>query len=119
MPVSRTFWDSLNKGWPEDMSIPSDKAAINGVKRLYRHVRGKPWGKKVVVVHGRNRRTWTRRGVLVVAPYYGYPKQGWPAICHDLSHFLHSRMHPGAKPHDSRQARIERALQKYVIERLL
>lgn len=119
MGVSPKFWKALNRSWPEEMKIPSEKEAIHGVKRLYRHITGRPWNRKVVAVRGRSRRTWTHHGVLIVAPNYTYPRPGWPAIVHDLSHLLHHRMHPGAKPHDSRQARIEKALQQYVIEKLL
>lgn len=123
MGVSKVFWKTLNQGWPEGMEIPTDSEAINGVKRLWRHLTGKPIGLRVYVERG-NRRTWKhwtprRRRHMVVAPDYAYPKQGWPAICHDLSHLIHREMNRGAKPHDSRQARIEKELQRYVVENLL
>lgn len=119
MAVSTKFWATLNAGWPEGMEIPTDKEAINGVKRMYRAVRGFKLGRPCKVVRNRGRRTWMHRGTMVISPLYPYPKQGWPAIVHDLSHFLHVRENPRAKPHDSRQARIERHLQEIVITKLL
>lgn len=118
MGASKTFWKNLNDAWPKDLPIPTDKEAINGVKRLYRHVVGKPLPLKVVVVRHKRRRTWSRRGRFVVSPEYPYPRSGWPAIVHDLSHYVHRRMRGWTKPHDSRQARIEKAMQDYVLERL-
>lgn len=121
MPVSPKFWATLNTGWPQRVMIPSDAAAITGVKRLYRHITGCPWPGKVEVVRGRHRRTWARGGVLSVAPEGEGPtgRRGWPAIVHDLSHLVHRRMNRRAKPHDSGQARIERRMQEYVLENLL
>jgi hypothetical protein len=99
--------------------MPTDKECINGVKRLYRMVVGRPWRGKVVVVHHRRRRTWGRWDALVVSPEYRHPAPGWPAIVHDLSHYLMLRIAPGAAPHDSRQARLEREMQQFVIKKLL
>ena len=117
MPVSKKFWATLNSSWPKGLAVPTDKEAIHGVKRLYRHAMGRPCPYKIQVVHHKARHTWVRRGVLIVSPEYRHPLRGWPAIVHDLSHWFHYRKHPGATPHDSRQARLERRLQSYVLRK--
>ena len=128
MGVSPVFWKSLNGGWPEGMVKPDDKTVVHGVKRLWRHVTRRPCPYDVIVVHHRARRTWVHwrsiegkpaRQVLIVSPDYHHPHPGWPAIVHDLSHYLHWRMNRAARPHDSRQARLEQRLQRYVIENLI
>src|SRR5262245_711611 len=117
--VSPKFWSSLNRGWPEGLQKPTDKEAITGVKRMVRFITGRPWPGKVQVVRGKHRHTWAYYGTLNVAPdAWHYGGIGWPAIVHGLSHYLHRRQNRGAKPHDSRQARLEKELQRFVIEKL-
>ena len=40
------------------LHIPTEKEAINGVKRLYRHIMKKPFEGRVEVAKKRNQRTW-------------------------------------------------------------
>lgn len=123
MRVGKDVWKQLNEGWPEGMVVPSDADAIRGVKRLFRLTAGEAWKHSVRVVHHKARRTCgqrTPRGrVLIVSPDYCYPKPGWPAIVHDLSHFVHHRVNPGLAPHAEEQACIELEMQRIVIEELL
>jgi len=78
---------------------------------------GEPWKGDVKLVSG-NRYTWIRNGVMSINPDrpHGHVRGGWPAIVHLLSHVCHNRMRPRGKPHDSRQARIERQMQQYAID---
>ncbi len=126
MGASPVFWKSLNADWPKPMGKPTDEAAISGARRLYKFGTGylgteRVWPGKVEVVRGSHRHTWARwtggahqRKVLQV----GVDK-GWRGIVHGLSHYIHRYERGYRKPHDSRQARLEKALQQYVIENLL
>lgn len=95
----RVLWNDEVGGWP-----------FNGVKIVSgnRHT----WG---------NRYTWSRYGELAVNPNrYG---KGWSEIVHDLSHLAHDEKNRKngrrPKPHSFDHAKIERRMQRLVLDRLI
>lgn len=119
--ASKSIWQQLNTGWPAGMKMPSDEEAIRGARMLYRRFMGRPWTGPMRVARG-NRRTWPKwedgERVLVVGPEYHHPRPGWPAIVHDLSHYVH-RQRTSKRPHSIWQAWLEREMQLFVIAELL
>ena len=111
------------------LHIPTKKQAINGVKRLYRHIMKKPFEGRVEVAKKRNQRTWIRykttrfdgysrtERVLTVSPkYQNFWHSGWSAIIHDLSHCIHREKNPTLRPHHHYQLRIEKEMTDYAIK---
>ena len=103
------LWTRLvNSKWPKDMVAPTEQEAIAGTRRLYRKATGRPWSGAVEITSG-NRHTWIYRGCLRINP------ASWKGIVHDISHLAHQRLHPGDRPHSSKQAYLERDLTDYVL----
>jgi len=110
-------WKAVHEAWPDDMPVPTGPEAIKGAKRLYKRAMGRPWRGPVKITSGR-RHTWIRWSVFSVNPderrWNG--RGGWPEIVHSISHYAHSRLNPKLKPHDDKQAYIERDLAEYVVK---
>lgn len=118
-----TIWGQLNQGWPEEMKQPSDEEALRGARMLYARFMGRPWTGPMRVARGRSH-TWIRWDdregmVFVVGPEYWHPRRGWPAIVHDLAHYIHRRKNPRLKPHSVWQAWLEREMQLFLLEQVL
>lgn len=120
------IWSAINTGWPADMKRPTDEEALRGARMIYGRFMKRPWTGPMRVARGRSR-TWVRwdgrpyrpkQWTLVVGPEYHYPRPGWPAIVHDLSHYVHSQR-SGERPHSIWQAWLEREMQLFVIEQVL
>lgn len=109
-------WDRLvNDRWDGKQPVLSAEDSIAAAKRLYRQAMGKPWTGPVKLTSGR-RYTWVQHGTLVVNP--DMPQRhcrGLRAMIHDLSHYAHSRLHPGDAPHSRRQAALEGRLVTYAL----
>jgi len=110
-------WKAVHGAWPETLTVPTGPEAVKGAKRLYKIAMGRPWKGPVKLTSGRNH-TWIRRGVLFVNPderrWNG--RGGWPEIVHSISHYAHMRLNPSLRPHDDKQAYLERGLSEYVIK---
>ena len=110
-------WKAVHKAWPPgNLTVPTGPEAIKGAKRLYKRAMGRPWTGPVKLTSGRNH-TWIRRGVLSVNPdenrWNG--RGGWPEIVHSISHYAHGRLNPRLRPHDDKQAYLERDLAEYAV----
>jgi len=117
--IEKGLYDRLvNNKWPSNAPRPTDQEALSGAKRLYRKAMGKPWKGKMILVRG-NRHTWIRglEGRFEVNPNRSRGYGGWKGIVHGISHYCHRRLHPGDRPHSNRQARLERDLTDYVLEK--
>ena len=106
----------VNAAWPSPPPPPpTPQEAIAAARRLYRKFRGKPWNGKWVATSG-NRYTWPRRGVYKVNPDRQEAiGRGWQAMVHDLSHYLHTRLHPGKTAHHMTHAWLEREMISHVV----
>lgn len=114
----RALWDRLvNDRFGGEQPILSVEESLVAARKLYRHAMGKPFPGRIEATSG-NRYTWVRRGVLYVNPdkREGHTR-GLRSIIHDLSHYCHSRLHPGDSGHSVRQARLERDLAKFALDR--
>ncbi len=107
-------WKAVDDAWPDDMPVPTGPEAIKGAKRLYKRAMGRPWKGPVKLTSGRNH-TWIRRGVLVVNPNETND-WGWKGIVHSISHYAHMRLNPNLRPHDAKQAYLERDLAEYAVK---
>lgn len=109
-------WDSFGADIPK----PTPEEAVAGAKKLYRFGMKATWTGPVVVTSGR-RYTYVRWShdhnawVLFVNPDNGWDGDG--GIVHLLSHYVHSRVNHGVRPHGAKHARIEIAMIKEVIAR--
>ena len=107
-------WDAVNNVWPKGVNlIPTEREAVIGVKRLYKKFMGRTWSGDIKLTSG-NRHTWIRRNTLSINPDYGY-YGGWRDIVHTLSHYVFMRQNPDLRPHNPKQAYLERAMAEYVI----
>ena len=114
----RALWDRLvNDRFAGEQPILSPEEAIVAARKLYRHAFGKAFPGRVELTSG-NRYTWVRRGVLYVNPdkREGHTR-GLRSIIHDLSHYAHHRKNPKDAPHSIRQARLERDLATFALDR--
>jgi hypothetical protein len=113
-------YNLINKGWDEvTLSPPTGLEAITAAKILWAS-EGLRWHWPVQLVSG-NRHTWVRRGTCSINP--NRCGQGWSELVHDLSHLAHNRKNrkwDGSKPrpHCFDQAKIERRMQRLVINKL-
>jgi hypothetical protein len=108
------IWDAVNKVWPKGVNlIPTEREAVTGVKRLYKKFMGRPCRWDIKITSG-NRYTWVRRNTLYINPNHGY-YGGWRDIVHELSHYIFMRKYPHLKPHNPKQAYLERAMAEYVV----
>lgn len=109
-------WDALVNSKFQGQPVLSPDESVAAAKKLYRHALGKP-PRAVKLVSG-NRYTWERYGVLSVNPDKREAHtRGLRSIIHDISHFAHTRLHPNDAPHSIRQARLERDLARFAIDR--
>jgi hypothetical protein len=112
-------WKAVHRAWPDDAPVPTGPEAIKGAKRLYKRAMGRPWNGPVKLTSGR-RHTWIRRGVFYVNPdeqrWRGDKNRGWREIVHSVSHYAHMRLNPHLRPHDDKQAYLERDLAEFVVK---
>lgn len=114
----RAIWDRMvNDRFNGQQPVLSPEASLVAARKLYRHAMGKPWHGKWALTSG-NRYTWPRRMVFYVNPdkREGVTR-GLRSIIHDMSHWCHRRLHPGDSQHSIRQARLERDLATFALER--
>lgn len=89
--VSRREWyERVNAEWPAQVPQLTAEEAIRAGRKLYRFALRRTFKGKVRVTSG-NRRTWIRRGEMIVNPSHG-----WPALVHLLSHYAENGPHGGA-----------------------
>tara|TARA_R100001082_G_scaffold27622_1_gene13807 strand:+ start:1572 stop:2129 length:558 start_codon:yes stop_codon:yes gene_type:complete len=111
---NKHVWDAVNNVWPKDVNlVPTEREAVIGVKRLYKKFMGHAWSGEIKITSG-NRHTWIRRNTLSINPDHGY-YGGWRDIVHGLSHYIFMRQNPNLKPHNPKQAYLERAIAEYVV----
>jgi len=119
-----TLYTAIERDWEKaGHPVPnSGLDAAKGAELIYRHeCHSWPfWGVKLV---SGNRYTWPRGGDLMVNPNrYGgeLPSEsGWAGIVHGLGHWIHQERFPKLQQHCTQHARLERRLQRYVLDRLL
>ena len=113
----------ISETWKEAaLPPPTGLEAIEGAKLLWRMTVGGDVG-PIELTSG-NRHTWRRNGKLVLNPdRRGGHGGGWAEIVHDLSHDAHNQINRkgGAwpKPHNFDQAKLERKMQRIVLDRLV
>lgn len=114
----RTLWDRMvNDRFAGEQPILTPEESIVAARKLYRHAFGKAFTGRVELTTG-NRFTWVRRGVLYVNPDKREGQtRGLRSIVHDLSHYAHYRKNPKDAPHSIRQARLERDLATFALDR--
>ena len=111
---NKHIWDAVNNVCPKDVNlVPTEREAVIGVKRLYKKFMGHAWSGEIKITSG-NRHTWIRRNTLSINPDHGY-YGGWRDIVHGLSHYIFMRQNPNLKPHNPKQAYLERAIAEYVV----
>ncbi len=108
------IWDRWVNDRFKGRPVLSPEDSIAAARKLYRHAMGRPWKGEVKLTSG-NRYTWVEGGVLYVNP--NRHGGGLREIVHLISHYAHRRLHPRDKPHSIRQARLERKLATFAIER--
>lgn len=113
--TQKEWYRRVNETWPAG-NLPSLQAheAVVACRKLYRFALGTTWAGPVRVTSG-NRYTWVYRGEMRVNP-----SQGWRAMVHSLSHYLHmiyQRDNPEVRGHGADHARMEIRCIKEVIER--
>jgi hypothetical protein len=110
----------------QKVSTRQHRAEIEWRRAGYGGKGGKPWPKltgQEAVSAGRafagsfkltsgNRSTWPSRGVFSVNP-----DQGWHDVIHDVSHALHRRKHPGARPHAEDQEVLEQLMVRHAVSK--
>ncbi len=111
----REWYTRVNGAWPPDSGVPTGPEAVRAARRLYRYATGCTWTGPVILTSG-NRYTWIQNGEFRVNPDRA-PERGWRALVHDLSHWVHRRQHPDARPHSGTHARTELRLIKEVVKR--
>ena len=122
-------WRAAGYATRSDIPPLTEPEAVAAARKLWRRefgaaVGGKPkrrknWNgqgmailyppKRVEITSG-NRRNDVRKGVLNVNP-----SAGWHDLIHDLSHEVHYRLNPAAKPHDRKQHVIEARMVRYAV----
>jgi hypothetical protein len=112
------LWEQhVNSKWNGEQPILSAEESILAAKKLYRHIMKKEPPYRIRITSG-NRYTWVRRGVLSINPDKREMRcRGLRALIHDLSHWCHSRLHPGDSAHSKRQMIIERRMVAFAIKR--
>lgn len=127
-PVASRPYATVNALWPEGTNegrdlVPTAQEAVTACKRLYRFAMGRPFQGRVQVTSG-NRRTWIRRGVLIVNPdegsgpprcfVDGVPVRrggGWHEIVHSMSHYCANRLYSRkVRGHSSQHAFLEKQM---------
>ncbi len=109
-----TDYSAVNAGWPKPVPQLTGPEAASAAKRLYRKFMGKPWKGKVRITSG-NRYSYIRGGVLFVNPD-GHHRSGWSDLVHDLSHYMHRRLHPNQSPHGSHHRTLETEMVAHVVK---
>lgn len=104
---------TVNEAWGRPraelpaLTYPEAKAAVRALCR----VAGVPLKPAIKMKEtSGNRYTWVRSMV-----YYINPGNGWWHLVHDVSHRCHRRLHRGARPHDPKEAYLERRLIEHVV----
>lgn len=96
---------------------PTEKEALNAVRRLYRFITKSKWRGRMQITSGR-RYTWPRGAIFFVNPNRTNGCGGWHDLLHDLSHFLHwYRWGNKKRPHCREHARLELKLRKEAVRR--
>jgi hypothetical protein len=101
---------------------PTEKEAINAVRRLYRFITKNKWRGKFARAKKRNGYTWPRGTTFFVNPdrrnIYNSNRGGWHDLLHDLSHYLHwYRWGNRKRPHCREHARLELKLRRECVRR--
>jgi hypothetical protein len=113
----KEWYRRVNSTLPPGSKPPTEKEAINAVRRLYRFVTKNKWRGKIQVTSGR-RYTWPRGTTYFVNPNRSGIRGGWSALLHDLSHYLHwYRYGNRLRPHCREHARLELKLRKEAVRR--
>lgn len=136
--VASRPYATVNALWPPDTNdgrdlVPTAQEAVTACRRLYRFAMGRPFRGKVRVTSG-NRRTWIRRGVLIVNPDEGvryaqdpdpesglvtgqrYRGGGWHEIVHSMSHYCANRLYSRkVRGHSSQHAFLEKQMIEKVV----
>lgn len=109
--AQRVQYARVNAEWPQGVKLPplDEREAISAVKRLYRKWMKRPFKGKFVITSG-NRNTWVYHGEFRVNA-----SAGWHDLVHCVSHYVHSRLNPGAPGHGWQHHRIERDMIAYVV----
>lgn len=99
-------YNAMNALWPKGMRAPTPKEAIAGARLLYREgfrYHGKKWNKrtKFELVSAKNQYSWRHGDVFRVNPNKDSHGGGWPAMVHDISHYVHGRVYPDKRGHES------------------
>lgn len=122
--AANNHWDLINRTWKEaTIQPPTGLEAIEGARLLWKMTVGGDIG-PIDLTSG-NRHTWMRGGRLTLNPNRdSCLGGGWADIVHDLSHLAHNRINrkPSGrrpKPHTFDQAKLERKMQRIVLERLV
>lgn len=104
-------YSGVNGTWPAELPPLTGQEAIAAAKRLWRFALKRPLRVTRWQVTSGNRRNRILAGKV-------NPDRGWHDLVHHISHRVHYRLHPGAKPHDGmgRHAFIERELIQHVVE---
>lgn len=88
--VTRKEWyQRVNAEWPATVPPLTAEEAIRAGRKLYRFALRRTFKGKVRVTSG-NRRTWIRRGEMLVNPAHG-----WHDLVHLLSHYAERGPHGG------------------------
>jgi hypothetical protein len=118
MVTLKEWYRRVNAVIPPDTPPPSEKEAINAVRRLYRFVTKNKWRGKVKITSGR-RYTWPRGTTYYINPNRtGGRFGGWHSLLHDLSHYLHWYQHGRSlRPHAREHARLELGLAREALRR--
>lgn len=120
---AQTLYDAIRKEWDDrDNAPPTGLEAIEACRVMWTHETGQvPWNSTLVT--SGNRYTWVRGKCLTVNPdrrWNKYPHaRGWGELVHTVAHQIHERKNPKDRPHCKAQARIERRLQRLVLDKLI
>jgi len=104
----------VNDAWGmprrEIPAVP-DGIARRAVHVLYRLIMEQSFEGEIVLKH--RGRSWVHGPLEIVVN----TRRGWWLMVHDLAHQLHQIKNPGLRPHDPKQALIERAMIEEVVMR--
>lgn len=121
--AAMNMYGLIERDWAgAKLPTPTGLEAISAAQVLWKSEVGS-WDFTGVILTSGNRYTWAwdREGEITINPNrYG---KGWSELVHDLSHLAHNHANAGGfrrpRPHCFAQAKIERRMQRLVLDRLI
>lgn len=111
-------YDRVNAAWPATVPELTAQEAVPAARLLRKHafkLYGRTAKARPVKLTSGRRYTYVRGGVFYVNPGPKHGRGGWDNLVHDISHYVHSIVHPDKSGHDQRHEWLERELREYVV----